>query len=84
MAILAAGLSIKKKNFCMKYDWLNIRNKKLGFMPCQIGNPGVEKKAGMKVSKESANNERVYFGQNRQQRLTFFTKKKKQQRVPHK
>jgi hypothetical protein len=25
----------KTNDFCMKYDWLNIRNTKLGCMPCQ-------------------------------------------------
>jgi hypothetical protein len=56
----AAGLLIKKLS--MKYDWLNIRNKKLGCMLCQkIGTLGVDKKIGLKFSIEWANSEIIYF-----------------------
>ena len=62
----------QKNEFCTKYDWLSIHDKKLGCFPCQkVGSLGVEAKMGMKVSKEWSNNQITYFGirPNRKQQL---------------
>jgi hypothetical protein len=70
MTGIAAGLLIRK--LPMMCEWLNIQNKKLGCILCQkIVSLGVEKKVGMKISKEWANNEINYFGTYRQQLLMY-------------
>jgi hypothetical protein len=53
----------KKKYFCVKYDWLNCQNKKLGYMLChQIGPSEVEQKMGINMSTEWTNNKVIYYG----------------------
>ncbi|KAK0048443.1 E3 SUMO-protein ligase [Biomphalaria pfeifferi] len=66
----------QRNYFLVKYDWLSIRNKKLGCIPCRkVGNLGVEAKMGMKVSNEWADNKITYFGTDRQQQLMSLRKK---------
>ena len=61
---------VQKNDFCLRHEWLYVRNQKLGCTPCgKVGTLGVEAKTGMKVSREWANNEITYYGDERKQQL---------------
>lgn len=66
----------QKNDFTKKYDWLTIECKKLGCSICKkIGTVNIEKKSGMRISKEWVNNEVTSNGENRTQQLTSLRKK---------
>lgn len=69
--------SLEQKNeFCKKYSWLIVQNKKLGCKVCSnVGYLGSEKTCGMKMSKQWTQCEITSFGETRAQQLTALRKK---------
>lgn len=66
----------QKNSFCEKNDWLDFHDQKLGCKVCKkVGSLGVERKNGMKISKEWANIEVTSYGTKRSQQLTSLRKK---------
>lgn len=66
----------QKNEFCKKYDWLLVQNQKLGCKVCQkVGSLGVEKKTGMKMSKQWTGCDISSFGESRAQQQTALRKK---------
>jgi hypothetical protein len=66
----------QNNEFSSKYDWLTVSNRWLGCGPCnKIGTLSIEKKTGMRVAKEWANNEVTHYGKNRSQQLSSLQKK---------
>lgn len=66
----------QKNEFCQKYDWLFVKNGKLGCSVCkQVGVLSVHKKMGMKISKEWACNDICSYGDTREKRQTSLRKK---------
>lgn len=68
--------NFQKTEFCEKYDWLLIKNGKLGCSTCkEVGILSVKKKTGMKISKEWANVEIDSYGDTKQKKQTSLRKK---------
>ena len=68
--------NFQKTEFCEKYDWLLIKNGKLGCSTCkEVGILSVKKKTGMKILKEWANVEIDSYGDTKQKKQTSLGKK---------
>lgn len=66
----------QKNEFCQKYDWLFVKNGTLGCSACKkVGVLSVQKKTGMKISKEWASGEISSYGDTKEKKQTSLRKK---------